>query len=84
MISEATPDNGPQWLDGIELEQITNEGNNLTPNFSPDGQWIAFTSYRDHFGDDNGCEIYIMRVDGSEVTGLTNNDYCDWQPNWGP
>lgn len=83
---------GPSWhreiillsLDGNELEQVTNGGNNLAPNFSPDGQWLAFTSYRDHYGDDNGCEIYIMHIDGSQVTRLTNNDYCDWQPNWGP
>jgi TolB protein len=83
---------GPSWhreivtlsLEGTELEQITDGGNNLAPNFSPNGQWIAFTSYRDHFGDENGCEIYVMRIDGSETTRLTNNDYCDWQPNWGP
>lgn len=83
---------GPAWHreiillspDGKELTQLTNGGNNLAPNFSPDGQWIAFTSYRDHVGDENGCEIYIMRIDGSQVTRLTNNDYCDWQPNWGP
>jgi TolB protein len=71
-------------LDGKELTQLTDGGNNLAPNFSPNGQWIAFTSYRDHFGDENGCEIYIIRIDGSQVMRLTNNDYCDWQPNWGP
>ncbi len=83
---------GPSWHreiimlspDGNELEQITDGGNNLAPNFSLDGQWITFTSYRDHFGDDNGCEMYIMRIDGSEPRRLTSNDYCDWQPNWGP
>lgn len=83
---------GPAWqreivtlsLEGNELEQITDGGNNLAPNFSPDGQWIAFTSYRDHFGDESGCEIYVMRIDGTQITRLTNNDYCDWQPNWGP
>jgi len=70
--------------EGKQLAQITDGGNNLAPNFSPDGQWLAFTSYRDNYGDDNGCELYIMRVDGSQVTRLTDNDYCDWQPNWGP
>jgi TolB protein len=70
--------------DGKQLAQITDGGNNLAPNYSPDGQWIAFTSYRDNPGDNNGCEIYIMRVDGSQVTRLAENDYCDWQPNWGP
>ncbi|NPV55998.1 MAG: hypothetical protein HPY76_04880 [Anaerolineae bacterium] len=58
-------------------------GNSQGPSFSPDGQWIAFTGYYDHQGDTQGCEIYIMRVDGSDLTRLTDNDYCDWQPRWG-
>ena len=70
--------------DGEFLAQITDGGNNLAPNYSPDGQWLALTSYRDNYRNDNGCEIYIMRIDGSQVTRLTENDYCDWQPNWGP
>lgn len=82
---------GPSWqheiylvnLDGSDPRQVTQGGNNLAPSFSPDGRWIAFTSYRDRYQDDNGCEIYIMRIDGSQVTRLTDNDFCDWQPRWG-
>lgn len=59
-------------------------GNSQGPSFSPDGQWIAFTAYYDHFNDINGCEIYIMRIDGSDLRRLTHNDYCDYQPRWGP
>jgi tol-pal system beta propeller repeat protein TolB len=59
-------------------------GNSQGPSISPDGRWVAFTSYFEHYGDDHGCEIYIMRVDGSDVRRLTNNDYCDYQPRWGP
>ena len=59
-------------------------GNSQGPSFSPDGQWVAFTSYFDKYGDDHGCEVYIVRVDGSDVRRLTNNDYCDYQPRWGP
>ncbi len=59
-------------------------GNSQGPSFSPDGQWIAFTAYFDHFNDINGCEIYIMRIDGSDLRRLTDNDYCDYQPRWGP
>ena len=70
-------------LEGSILAQPTEGGNNLAPSISPDGEWIAFTSYRDHYGDDNGCEIYIMRKDGGDFRRLTNNDYCDWQPRWG-
>ena len=71
-------------LNSSTSHQITNGGNNLAPSFSPDGNWIAFTSYMDKYKDDNGCEIYIMRTDGSDIRRLTNNDYCDYQPRWGP
>lgn len=59
-------------------------GNSQGPSFSPDGKWVAFTAYFDHPGDDHGCEIYIVRVDGTDLRRLTNNDYCDYQPRWGP
>jgi Tol biopolymer transport system component len=59
-------------------------GNSQGPSFSPDGQWVTFTAYFDHPNDDNGCEIYIIRVDGTDLRRLTSNDYCDYQPRWGP
>lgn len=70
-------------LAGENARQLTDGGNNLAPSFSPDGEWIVFMSYRDNIRQDLGCEIYIMRVDGSAVTRLTENDICDWQPRWG-
>ena len=71
-------------VDGSNLRQLTNGGNNLAPSFSPDGHWITFTSYMDRYRDNNGCEIYLMRIDGSKMIRLTDNTYCDWQPRWGP
>ncbi len=70
--------------DGSNVRYLTEGGNNLAPSFSPDGNWIVYTSYVDNFREDNGCEIYIMRVTGSDRRRLTENDYCDWQPRWGP
>ncbi len=71
--------------DGSGARQLTpSGGNSQGPSFSPDGKWVAFTAYFDHYGDDHGCEIYIIRTDGTDLRRLTDNDYCDYQPRWGP
>jgi len=70
--------------DGSNTRQLTpTGGNSQGPSISPDGKWVTFTAYFDNYGDDNGCEIYIIRVDGTDLRRLTNNDYCDYQPRWG-
>jgi tol-pal system beta propeller repeat protein TolB len=71
--------------DGSNARQLTPPGGNSQgPSFSPDGQWVVFTAYFDNYGDDHGCEIYIIRIDGTDLRRLTDNDYCDYQPRWGP
>jgi TolB protein len=84
---------GPSWnreiyimnADGSNARQLTpTGGNSQGPSFSPDGKWVVFTAYFDKYGDDHGCEIYIIRVDGTDLRRLTDNDYCDYQPRWGP
>ena len=84
---------GPSWnrevyimnADGSNARQLTpSGGNSQGPSFSPDGKWVVFTAYFDHYGDDHGCEIYLIRTDGTDLRRLTDNDYCDYQPRWGP
>jgi len=71
-------------LDGSNLNQITKGSNAQGVSFSPDGKWIAFTAYTNVVGrDQNSCEIFIMRADGTDVRQLTDNNYCDYQPRWG-
>ncbi len=71
--------------DGSESRQLTpTGGNSQGPSFSPDGDWVAFTAYFDKYSDIHGCEIYIIRTDGTDLRRLTDNDYCDYQPRWGP
>jgi tricorn protease len=71
--------------DGSNARQLTpSGGNSQGPSFSPDGKWVAFTAYFDNYGEDHGCEIYVIRVDGTDLRRLTNNGYCDYQPRWGP
>jgi len=84
---------GPAWnrevymlnADGSNARQLTpTGGNSQGPSFSPDGKWVVFTAYFDHYGDDHGCEIYIIRIDSTDLRRLTDNEYCDYQPRWGP
>jgi hypothetical protein len=55
------------------------------PAWSPDGQWIAFTSSRGTAGPGRGS-IWIMRADGSAKRQLTvhpDNGF-DLSPSWSP
>lgn len=71
--------------DGSNTRQLTpTGGNSQGPSISPDGNWVVFTAYFDKYGDDHGCEIYIIRTSGADLRRLTNNGYCDYQPRWGP
>ncbi len=65
---------------GETAAQLTNGGNNGSPVFSPDGQWIAFISLRNN----DQADIFIMRPDGSDVRQITDNPEPDWQPQWEP
>jgi serine/threonine-protein kinase len=52
---------------------------NLQPAWSPDGREIAFSSNRD--GD---FELYIIRVDGTNLRQITFNEVDDYAPRWSP
>ncbi len=74
-------------FDGSELIQLTDTpGSNKFPAWSPDGTKLAFESDRDGWptlpeyeplgydaGDFGDSEIYIMNIDGTGQTNLTNN-----------
>jgi TolB protein len=49
------------------------------PSWSPDGQWLAFTSTRD-----DNQEIYVCRPDGSQRKRLTSDPALDVHPAWSP
>ena len=51
----------------------------FNPFFSPDGNWIAFSTNRD-----GNQEIYVMNVDGTEVTRVTDDPAEDTTPVWSP
>lgn len=66
--------------DGKIIKNLTTtSASEWEPDWSPDGQKIAFSSDRD--GD---SEIYVMNADGSNVKKLTDNNQYDGRPRWSP
>jgi len=54
-------------------------GDDTSPQWSPDGEAIAFTSDRD--GND---EVYVMHPSGTDQTNLTDHPADDRAPTWSP
>lgn len=66
---------------GYDEKRITeNVAGMREVDFSSDGEWIVFTSNPD--GPNN--DIYIMRIDGTELTQLTSFSGFDADPSWRP
>ena len=64
--------------DGKNLLQLTDHGaRDMSPVWSPNGQWIAFNSNRD-----GNCEVYVMDADGRNVHRLTNDPADDTAYDW--
>ena len=62
------------------IARLTYGGNNNSPSFSPDGQYVAYNSLRN-----NGqADIYVIRADGTDERQLTTDPEPDWQPQWEP
>lgn len=60
--------------------QLTSTNGNKEPTFSPDGQFVAFSSTREGKPD-----IFVMTVGGGNQTNITNSPASrDMQPDWQP
>jgi Tol biopolymer transport system component/predicted Ser/Thr protein kinase len=64
---------------GKDAVQLTDTGKDYAACWSPDAQWIVFTSERDE-----NAEVYIMDASGQNVTDLTNHPGLDKDPAWQP
>ncbi len=65
--------------DGTGLVQLTTQGNNEDPSFSPDGRFITFTSDRD-----GRKGVYIMRANGESQKRITPKKMKAFYPRWSP
>jgi len=65
--------------DGSALIQLTENGNNEDPSFSPDGRYITFSSDRE------GTKgIYIMRANGEAQKKISPQGMRSYGPKWSP
>jgi Tol biopolymer transport system component len=79
--------------DGTQLKRLTNSpGNEGHCAWSPDGEWILFSTSRMGFKDEAPYtdspqpygEVFVMRFDGTGVKQLTDNQWEDAGPAWLP
>lgn len=79
--------------DGRDLRRLTySPGNEGHLAWSPDGEWILFSSARMGFKDEALYtdspqpygELFMMRYDGTHVRQLTDNQWEDATPAWQP
>lgn len=66
-------------MDGTGLTQLTTQGNNEDPSFSPDGRYITFSSDRERVKG-----IYIMRANGESQKRITPKNLRAFCPKWSP
>jgi TolB protein len=65
--------------DGTDEKVLSQGSLDYNPAWSPDGQWIVFTSERD-----GSADLYRMRADGSGVERLTDDAAYDDQAAFSP
>lgn len=68
-------------IDGSEQMQITDakKGYAMNPRWSPDDTQLVFGSMKK---DKKDSDLYIIDIDGNNLTQLTINKSYDGQPYW--
>jgi TolB protein len=85
------------WLMDVANRKVRNltqhTGGDFRPAWSPDGQWLAFSTDRDsknpHYPKNDfvirhSTEIYVVKLDGTELRRVTNDGEFAGSPAWSP
>ncbi len=69
--------------------QLTDNPNDSSPSYSPNGRQIAFSGNRDPVPPTSpfgvpGSHIYLMNANGSEIRQLTSGGFYDSNPSFSP
>ncbi len=65
-------------VDGTDRQSLTNNGTiNISPNWSPDGATVVYTSYAKFFP-----ELFISKVNGGKAKRLTFNNMLNITPEF--
>jgi Tol biopolymer transport system component len=70
--------------DGSGVTAPTEPAGYFSPDWSPDGQRITFQSTRDGAAVYPTDDIWVINIDGSGLTRLTNRDGFDGNAAWSP
>lgn len=66
--------------DGSNLTNLTNDNiEDYSPTWSPDGQWLAYTS-----GDSTQYDVWIIHIESKEKKRLTKEPKRNQNPVWRP
>ncbi len=69
-------------------KQITegNDWNDSDPQWSPDGQRIAFVSNRSgkEYDENRNTDVWVIAADGGELTRISDHAEADNSPRWSP
>ncbi|MFZ0760529.1 MAG: Tol-Pal system beta propeller repeat protein TolB [Candidatus Sulfotelmatobacter sp.] len=72
--------------DGTNLQRMTDQGYAVSPNWSPNGQFLTFAWVRRYGpGDPGASDIYLMDIASKKWVQLTHdggrNDFPSWAPD---